>query len=763
MDNSETYRHYHGVIGRPRYIQTATYAFSVALVSGGFGLLSMPALAQSLPSGMSLPGSSSLQDVVQRTIVQNPQVKIAFRAFKAADYDRDEAWGGYLPTVDASVGVAKEDNAGDGQGSFSSDFAQLELNQMVYDGFATASDVERLEQASLVRYYELLDASNQVAAEAVRAYADVLRHRELVRLAQDNYAEHLRVYNQIEERALSGAGRGVDLEQVSGRLALAEANLMTEASNLHDVSARYKRIVGTLPAENLEPPPSFNRELPASVAEAVQLAFEGNPEFHAAFKNIEAIQAQKALARASFHPRVDIVGRTGTNNNDAALGTRRDEHSIELVASMNLFNGGSDLASFRAESERIEEAIGERELLCHNIRQTTQITYNDTQRIREQMQYLNQHRQSIDRVRGVYQQQFEIGMRTLLDVLDSENEFFEASRSYVNAQYDLIIAEAQTLSSMGQLMRTLEVANADIPSLAELGHQGVEISPEVICPTEGPAGFTLDDLVGGMQMASAPTRQPDVTLSADTLFAVNSAVLSPDARGVLISLASDIRGRSDLVRVYITGHADSTGSDAINEPLSRNRAESVAQFLIGQGVDASLIQIEGFGARDPVASNSSQAGRRQNRRVEITLQTRAEMGGWQQVQENSAAPMTASILSNTAVERQVSQNPRYQAAEATPLQEATPLREATPLQATSPANIGPDSSVDRYIQVVALSTKASALELQQNIDRQLDAPTRLVNGGGFYRVQVGANAQSVGALRQQLSTMGFADTFMVRS
>ena len=252
---------------------------------------------------------------------------------------------------------------------------------MVYDGFATANEVKRLDSAHLVRYYELLDASEQVGLEAARAYADVQRRRELVRMAQDNYAEHLRVYNQIEERTLSGAGRGVDLEQISGRLALAESNLMTEASNLHDVTARYKRIVGDLPAENLAPAPEMAQFLPASVTDAVNMAFEGNPEFHAALENIESARAQRDVSRAGFHPRLDIVGSAGSNNNsNAALPGRRDENSIELVASVNLFRGGSDLASFRAASERIEEAASNRELICHNIRQTTQIAYNDTQR-----------------------------------------------------------------------------------------------------------------------------------------------------------------------------------------------------------------------------------------------------------------------------------------------------------------------------------------------------------------------------------------------
>ncbi|MDI5936312.1 TolC family outer membrane protein [Halomonas sp. LN1S58] len=576
------------------------------------------AVAQSLPPGLAAPGSANLQQVVQRAIATNPEVQAAWNGLRASGHDVGVARGNYLPSIDVAGGIGREDLEGDGRGSYDTDFVELTLTQMLYDGFATRSEVARLDRAKLVRYYELLGASEDVALEATRAYLDVSRYRDLVGLAQDNYADHLRVFNQIEERALSGAGRGVDLQQINGRLALAESNLMTEASNLHDVTARYQRIVGDLPAENLAPAPGLDDRLPPSVAEAVDLAFAGNPEFHAAIENIEASRAEREGARSGFHPRLDLRGRTGTNN-ESGLDGRRDRHSIELVASMNLYRGGSDLASFRAATDRVEQAINQREVACTNVRQTTQIAYNDTQRLREQMQYLNQHRQSIDRVRGAYQQQFDIGQRTLLDVLDSENEYFEASRAYVNAQYDVALSDARTLAAMGRLMQALEVRRDDMPTLAELGSDGIEINPDVICPAQGPSGFTLSDFTGGIT-APAPTRAPDITLSADALFAVNSAELSAEARDELAGLASRIRGRTELARVFIAGHADSTGSDAINDPLSQARADSVADYLVSQGVRRDLVETRGYGSRQPVASNDTVAGRRQNRRVEVTLE-----------------------------------------------------------------------------------------------------------------------------------------------
>ncbi|SDO93099.1 outer membrane protein, adhesin transport system [Halomonas shengliensis] len=607
---------------------TATSTRRLAGAAGlGAALTLMPiaaAVAQNLPQGLYAPGSAELTEVVRQALATNPEVHAAWNGLRAAEDDVDVAFGNYLPSVDVNAGIGREYREGEvgtfnqpHSGSYETRFAEITLSQMIYDGFATASEVERLDRAKLVRYYELIGASENVSLEAARAYLDVQRYRELVRLAQQNYSDHLEVFNQIEDRVRSGAGRGVDLEQISGRLALAESNLMTEASNLHDVTARYQRIVGELPAAQLAPAPTLDDNLPPNVAAALDLAFQGNPEFHAAIENIEASRAEREGTKAAFHPRLDLLGRAGEYRNDSGfdgLGDR-ERQSIELVASMNLYRGGSDLASFRAASNRVEQSINLREKACVDVRQTTQIAYNDTQRLREQLQYLNQHRQSIDRVRGAYQQQFDIGQRTLLDVLDSENEYFEASRAFVNAQYDVAIADARTLAAMGRLMQTLGVMRDDMPTLAEMGSDGVALDPETICPADGPMGFTLADFTG-----EPPERAPDVTLSADALFAINSAELSPEARGELDDLARQIRGMDNLERVFIAGHADTTGNDAINDPLSQRRADSVANYLISQGVDRSMVQTRGYGSREPVATNATVEGRRQNRRVEVTLE-----------------------------------------------------------------------------------------------------------------------------------------------
>ena len=207
-----------------------------------------PAMAQ-VPAG--------LREATRQAVTSNPEVQARWHAFLASEQDQKEVQAGYLPQVDLVAGLGHAVQSRPGLSPRSEDYTRrtvsLQLTQMVYDGFYTKNQVARFGHARLVRYYELIDAAERTALETVRAYGDVLRYRELVRFAQDNYVQHRQVLEQIASRTAAGVGRKADLEQATGRLALAESNLLTEVSNLHDVSARYLRIVGTPAPEKMAP------------------------------------------------------------------------------------------------------------------------------------------------------------------------------------------------------------------------------------------------------------------------------------------------------------------------------------------------------------------------------------------------------------------------------------------------------------------------------------------------------------------------------
>jgi outer membrane protein OmpA-like peptidoglycan-associated protein len=115
-----------------------------------------------------------------------------------------------------------------------------------------------------------------------------------------------------------------------------------------------------------------------------------------------------------------------------------------------------------------------------------------------------------------------------------------------------------------------------------------------------------------------------VTFESGILFATNSSTLSPASRASLDKFASSLQSHPDTdVKIY--GHTDSTGSDAINNPLSQRRAESVYNYLVSRGVSGVRLVSEGFGSTQPVADNTTTTGRAQNRRVEIFILPNAKM------------------------------------------------------------------------------------------------------------------------------------------
>lgn len=447
-----------------------------------------------LVAGSAVP--EALRDAARKAVASNPEVQATWHAFRAAGEDREVARAGYLPRLDVQGSVGRESQWQSGQSSDSFIHKNLtvSLTQMVYDGFFTRSEVARLGFARLARYYEVLESAEGAALEALRAYGDVLRYRELVRLAQENYVQHKQIYDQIAERASAGVGRRVDLEQASGRLALAESNLLTEVSNLHDVSARYQRIVGEVPGRELPglAAGSVLAGLPPSSGEALRVAFNSNPALNAAVENVRAGQAQIDARRAAYQPRVDLRARQALDHRLDGFDGRSREGVVEAVVSYNLYRGGADEARLRQAADNLNQARDLREKACRDLRQTLAIAYNDARRLLEQLRYLDQHQLSIEKAREAYRRQFDIGQRTLLDLLDTENEYFDARRAYVNASYDQFIAQARALSGMGQLMSALGVAREDMPSAAELGQDRSGIDPQSVCPADGPQPLEID-------------------------------------------------------------------------------------------------------------------------------------------------------------------------------------------------------------------------------------------------------------------------------
>jgi len=621
-------------------------------------LVSAVALAVSAPALHA--AETTLKDAAQEAVLKNPEVLARWHAFRAATENVEVVRGGRLPTVDLSANVASESQDTPAiDETYTRSGVSLVLSQMLFDGYATRNELAKFTYAQRVRYNEMLDASETAALETMRAYTDVLRYRKLHQLAQENYVQHRTVFEQIQQRVKSGIGRRVDLEQASGRLALAESNLLTEASNLHDVSARYQRVVGRLPAQELAVVPSLEGGVPGASDQALRLAYAQHPALAAAQENIVAAQSDAKIRKAAFLPRVDLRARQDMGRNLDGVDGNHSLTNVELLLNYNLYNGGSDQAAERQYWEQVNVARDVRDKTCRDVRQTLYIAYNDVRRLQEQLTYLEQHQLSIEKARDAYRNQFDIGQRTLLDLLDTENELFQAKRAYQNAYFDHLLALGRTQAGMGNLLASLGLQRLDAAGLIN-AEEKADFDPDTVCPADAPNQLNVDkDKVFAEAMASMSAAVPaavpakadqdgdgvsddkdqcantakgtkvdpkgcpikDVVDLKGVNFEYNSYTLRQDSYPVLDDAVAMLK-RYPTMKVEVAGHTDYNNTEEFNQRLSDRRAKAVLDYLVSAGVPAAQLTAKGYGESKPIADNTTDAGQAQNRRVELRVLSR---------------------------------------------------------------------------------------------------------------------------------------------
>jgi len=292
-----------------------------------------------LALAISLPASGqTLQEAMRSALEYHPEVQSALNARLSVDERLKAAKGGYLPKVDLLMGYGWEgsDNPttrgdGDHRKTLTRGESSLSLQQMLFDGFATDSEVARQRATVNSRALELMGISQRTALKTAEVYLDVLRRQEFVRLAEYNLRSHERVYEQITQRSARGVGRMADQEQAEARLAQARNNLITEQTNLADAKVNYFSVVGR-PAENLSPPDGLAGLVPEDLLAARQEMLQNNPFLRSSEADVDAADAQYQAARSTYYPRFDVELANGYN--DDLDGTKGHDNSWQAMVRM---------------------------------------------------------------------------------------------------------------------------------------------------------------------------------------------------------------------------------------------------------------------------------------------------------------------------------------------------------------------------------------------------------------------------------------------
>ena len=440
----------------PAQLTFSALSLSLAL-SSSLMLTAVPATAQTTMSQV-----GALKAAAERALATSPEVAARFNAYRSAIDAVDVGQAAWRPKIDLTANIGRDSDSfrSNVPASQSLNRSGIALNatQLLWDGLGTRSEVNRLGHDKLTRYFEFLDVTEQTALEATRAHVDVQRYRRLVKLAEDNYVQHKYASLQIQSRFKAGVGRGVDAEQANARLALAESNLATELANLHDVTSRYQRVVGASPSSTSSDIGKMSLPLPASAEAVASTAVKQSSSISASIEALRAARSSVGSRESAFQPRIEARLRGGVGSNLDGVRDQRNNTTAEIVMNWNLYNGGADQARVRQQVNLLGQAGDLRDKACRDTRQTALIAYNDTRKLTEQLVYLDRNSLAIEKARDAYRQQFDIGQRSLLDLLNAENEVYTAKRAYTNAEADLGLAQIRTHAAMNQLTAQLGMA-----------------------------------------------------------------------------------------------------------------------------------------------------------------------------------------------------------------------------------------------------------------------------------------------------------------
>lgn len=409
--------------------------------------------------------ATSIEEAARLAVRNHPTVDAARHERDAADASVGEAWSGYLPTLDARVGTGFQriedgttrNRAGrSGHDDLLRTERQLSLRQMIFDGFATPAKLDA--QRSRLRGADLktTDTAGQIALRAVESYLEVLRRREVLELSRRSIDTHRALLNDVGLRAGGGRATGTDVAQARGRVANAQAILDLAEAAARSGEADYREAVGQSP-DTLTPPGGSGLAIPDGLDDAVALALRQNPAVAAADAEEEARSSEITQARAGYYPRLDLEV-SAAHDRDAGVADRTKDYRAMAVVRWNLYSGGADLARERRASGRQAAARSQADALRREITAAVQRDHAELQGQRRRLPSLRLHAETARRVVADYRQQFTLGQRSLLDVLNVEDERFQADVQHVNGRYAAIAAEYRLAWRVGQLLLGLGVS-----------------------------------------------------------------------------------------------------------------------------------------------------------------------------------------------------------------------------------------------------------------------------------------------------------------
>ncbi len=581
-----------------------------------------------------LVGAMTIEEHVQTTLDTNPQMQKRISDYKSVLYDMDKAKAGYKPSVDLSGAIGPEhvkqmDTTPDTDTDYTRKEASLVVTENLFEGFGTQGNVEEQEARIEASRYYVMQEANTLALRASELYLAVLTNKALLDIENDNVKAHERIYKMTREKMEAGIGRRSDMEQTESRMALAYANYIAQQNNYQDAMVNFERVNGqVIPAEGLEMPDA--PALPgANLEDLAVIAMKYNPTLQVERKNIDTQISKEKKEKSGFYPRLDA--ELSADYKNKIYGETNDDRAYRAMLRLyyNLYNGGSDEAT---RLQNLELIAGQKSALSEQERAVAEklkLAWMSYQYYTHRIRCLELHAMLSDKTAESYAEEYHLGRRGLIHLLNVELEANDAHKEVIKARKDLLLSEYRLLEAMGLItyaMHTDTYAKVELTAPEEITLEPSR--PAYILQYGNPE--TYIDITTVCQGAFEPITQtvyvPDTNtdpvievITMDGIyFDFDSSKISNEGKAQVQAVATKLQENPGYY-VEIHGHTDNIGPMKYNQWLSERRANAAKTTLIELGIPETKVTTFGHSYLQPVADNSTKEGRAKNRRVDFVL------------------------------------------------------------------------------------------------------------------------------------------------
>jgi len=417
-------------------------------------LLASAVVIATLSSSLS---ALTLKESIVEAIDTNPVVQERLKNYRATQQDLSIAESDYYPTLDlrAVVGVTEQGAVLDNvtSESYNNYESSLILTQNLFDGFATTNKVDYQESRILAAAYNYIEKTNDIALQMTNAYLNILRAYELLQTAHENVQINEDIFRKVKDLYDAGLTTDSEVKKIESALSLSRSNLTVQKNNARDTEYSFRRVLGRMPVVADMIKPEMNTPMPESLERASLYALNHNPSLLVSKYNIKGAQSLWKQHKKEYYPTFDL--EISQNINDVSespvLDSADDRFRARLVMNYNLYRGGADEANVQKDISKINQEIETKRDLKRQVIEGLDLSWNAYTMVGLQLKDLREYSSFSEKTLELYKEEYDLGRRSLLDLLSAQNDVINSRSQIIQAEYDRLFAKYRILDAMGLL------------------------------------------------------------------------------------------------------------------------------------------------------------------------------------------------------------------------------------------------------------------------------------------------------------------------